>query len=86
MEVLALQTDMLFEALKTESKLLRCVSVWLGTASQAHAPTGIGQWLHVLLHYLTDHQLSTLQHPDTPVSFLGLAAEDLLGPSGLACK
>ena len=66
-EVMALQADMLFEALKRDARMLRCVAVWLGTAARAHAPTSSAQWLHVLLHHLVDQQLHHIQEQASEV-------------------
>ena len=66
-EITALQMTMLYGALKRNARMLRCVAIWVGATSQNHPPAGSAQWLHVLLHYLTDYQLENLLRPKSQV-------------------
>ena len=67
-EVMARQTDMLFAAIVRDERLLRCVRTWLGLGSPHHSSQNVGaQFIHVLLHFLADEQISALEQPKSKV-------------------
>ena len=69
-EVMALQTDMLFEAVLDDARLTRCIRVWLGLGPVQHSQSVGGQFMHVLAEFLTDTKLDTLEQPDSRVGLV----------------